>query len=348
MPSSFILKLFLVCILSLSLVLQSFPSRTFAEQILPTAGIALNGKMVDGMVPVRHNNLYYLPLKSLARLLGYNTIRYTSTTKTYSMTDGSEDIRVTIGGTRAVKGDNVLTINPPIWVSANSTAYISINAANVLFSTYIHFQPSNGSFQIQLPASSYKVQPGDTLWKIAYTYHTTVEALMSANNLRSEMLLVGQVLQIPGQSKIQGDQLGSVVQNPPVEVTPTIQERIIQESQKYLGVPYKFGATAADMPRFFDCSSYIQYVFAAHGITLPRSSRAQGNEGISVRESELKAGDLLFFTFPERYTDGRVGHVAIYMGDGKIIHATTRAGVAIHNFSGYWKTNFLYAKRVIK
>lgn len=68
---------------------------------------------------------------------------------------------------------------------------------------------------------------------------------------------------------------------------------IISTAKKYIGVPYVWGGTT---PSGFDCSGFIQYVFAKHGINLPRTSAEQYNVGSSVSKANLKAGDLVFFT----------------------------------------------------
>ena len=88
--------------------------------------------------------------------------------------------------------------------------------------------------------------------------------------------------------------------------------KVIGYAMDYLGVPYVWGGSS---PRGFDCSGLVQYVYAKVGISLPHSSRMQYGCGTPVSQGQLKAGDLVFYYNP-------IQHVAIYMGDGKIIHAT--------------------------
>jgi peptidoglycan DL-endopeptidase LytE len=127
------------------------------------------------------------------------------------------------------------------------------------------------------------------------------------------------------------------------------QKSIVSTAERYLGVPYKFGALSSQAPHVFDCSSYVQYVFKRNGITLPRDSRQQSTVGTRVTKANLQPGDLMFFIYPEKYSDARVGHVAIYIGNGKMIHAIPNKGVVVTNWtsSSYWTKNFLYAKRVV-
>ena len=100
------------------------------------------------------------------------------------------------------------------------------------------------------------------------------------------------------------------------ELTPEpipIGIQIVSMAQEYLGVPYIWGGTT---PEGFDCSGLVQYVFAQYGISLPRTSYTQVNEGREVSRNELRAGDLVFFA-----NDSGVHHVGIYIDNGQFIHA---------------------------
>jgi cell wall-associated NlpC family hydrolase len=95
-------------------------------------------------------------------------------------------------------------------------------------------------------------------------------------------------------------------------------EQIAATASRYLGARYRLGGTT---PRAFDCSGFVRYVFRRHGVELPRTAREQSDVGhlIVVGLDSLRVGDLLFFRTPR----GRASHVAIYLGDGKIIHASS-------------------------
>ena len=69
-------------------------------------------------------------------------------------------------------------------------------------------------------------------------------------------------------------------------------------------------------PGSFDCSGLTQYAYAAAGISLPHSSSMQSQMGSSVSPSAMAPGDLLFYYSP-------VSHVAMYIGNGKMVHAST-------------------------
>lgn len=116
---------------------------------------------------------------------------------------------------------------------------------------------------------------------------------------------------------------------------------IITTAKKYIGVKYVWGGTT---PSGFDCSGYTQYVFAQHGISLPRVSRDQYARGTAVSFENLKAGDLVFFSLDG---DKVIDHVGIFIGDGQFINASSSKGVTIYSMSSYWKSHYIGAKRVL-
>ncbi len=81
-----------------------------------------------------------------------------------------------------------------------------------------------------------------------------------------------------------------------------------------VGARYRHGAAGPDA---FDCSGLVTWAYRSSGTSLPRSSRAMSRVGTPVSRSELQPGDLVFFYEP-------VSHVGIYVGGGKIVHASTR------------------------
>jgi len=98
----------------------------------------------------------------------------------------------------------------------------------------------------------------------------------------------------------------------------TMERTVLRTASRYLGTRYRFGGTK---PGAFDCSGFVRYVFARHGVALPRTATEQSGEGhsIIVGVDSLALGDLLFF----RTKRGAATHVAIYAGDGRIIHASS-------------------------
>ncbi|GAA1857179.1 hypothetical protein GCM10009836_41790 [Pseudonocardia ailaonensis] len=80
-----------------------------------------------------------------------------------------------------------------------------------------------------------------------------------------------------------------------------------------IGKPYRYGASG---PSAFDCSGLTSWAFKQVGVTIPRTSRAQSAVGTPVAKANLQPGDLVFFYKP-------VSHVAIYIGNGQVVHAST-------------------------
>ena len=119
--------------------------------------------------------------------------------------------------------------------------------------------------------------------------------------------------------------------------------QVITTAQKYLKTPYVFGAAG---PRYFDCSGFTRYVFAQHGLALPRTSGSQAYAGVKVAYSQRKPGDLLIFV--NTYKSG-ISHVGIYMGNGRFIHTIPNGGVSYAYMSNsYWSSRLHSVRRIIK
>ena len=97
---------------------------------------------------------------------------------------------------------------------------------------------------------------------------------------------------------------------------------LVDRAMRYLGVPYVWGGT--DPTVGLDCSGFVQLVHREMGIELPRVSRDQARAGRPVASlAEARPGDVLVFGEP-------VNHVAIYTGDGQMVHAPRRGDVVTH------------------
>jgi cell wall-associated NlpC family hydrolase len=91
-------------------------------------------------------------------------------------------------------------------------------------------------------------------------------------------------------------------------------QMVIKRAAAQRGKPYSWGATG---PRAFDCSGYVTYVMKGVGVkNLPRTSSAMASKAKRVAKSQKKTGDLVFF-----HSGGRVHHVAVYAGHGKVWHS---------------------------
>ncbi len=119
-------------------------------------------------------------------------------------------------------------------------------------------------------------------------------------------------------------------------------DNIVLTALTYMERPYQFGGN--DLYRM-DCSAFVKRVFEVNGISLPRSTKEQAQVGVQVGLEDIKPGDLLFFS---TYRPGP-SHVGIYIGNGKMIHASEKKGITIDRIEDpYWQKGFLFAKRVTK
>ena len=99
---------------------------------------------------------------------------------------------------------------------------------------------------------------------------------------------------------------------------------VVDYAKQFVGNPYVWGGTS--LTSGADCSGFVQSVYSNFGVSLPRTSYEQQNAGREVSYSEAQPGDLICYG----------GHVAIYMGDGKIVHASnSRDGIKVSNNAAY-------------
>lgn len=100
---------------------------------------------------------------------------------------------------------------------------------------------------------------------------------------------------------------------------------LIEYAKQFLGNPYVWGGTS--LTNGADCSGFVQSIYRHFGYYLSRTSRTQAYDGTRIPVSEIRPGDLLFYKY-----GSSIGHVAIYIGNGQIIHASTpKTGIVIGN-----------------
>ncbi len=128
-----------------------------------------------------------------------------------------------------------------------------------------------------------------------------------------------------------------------------LRDSVVSTATEAMGRPYRWGGTGSDGGGF-DCSGLIQHAYREHGISLPRTSAEQANEGRAVAKNlgTLTPGDLL--TFSNR--GGPVSHVGLYVGQGRFIHSASR-GVQISVLSDedpygrWWFRRWVGVRRII-
>lgn len=239
--------------------------------------------------------------------------------------------------------------------------------------------PSHADAKLKKSASvvhqeTYKASKGDTLPKIAKKTGVKLSELRSLNGLKGNKVKPGQVLALVSTAQkseppthtasasrlqlINKDllneqeltdtlaELTDIDSDRPVNLAKSLEASQALSSLKksaysFLGARYRFGGTSRNA---LDCSSFTQQVFREQSVKLPRTAREQFNVGNEVARGDLKKGDLVFFqtyaSFPS--------HVGIYLGDRKMIHASSREHrVVISSMdTPYYLSRYLGARRM--
>ena len=130
---------------------------------------------------------------------------------------------------------------------------------------------------------------------------------------------------------------------PPAAADAEPPSAVLQTALEFLGIPYRNGGSD---PSGFDCSGFVQYVFARHGTPLPREVRTQYQHGQTIDLDDVKPGDLVFFETVSR----GASHVGIALGNGRFVHAPSSRGVVrVEPYTAsYWARRFVGARRVVE
>ena len=125
---------------------------------------------------------------------------------------------------------------------------------------------------------------------------------------------------------------------------------VINFAYSFLGTPYVWGTKG---PHSFDCSGFTSYVYKYFGFPITSASKYQINEGVEVKNDDIRPGDLMFFG--GRSNPKTVGHVGMCVEVNKatkqikFIHASTKRGVVVNTYpdDNYYYKRFLCARRII-
>lgn len=128
---------------------------------------------------------------------------------------------------------------------------------------------------------------------------------------------------------------------PPAALPRGAEGILIATALSFRGTPYRYGGSD---PAGFDCSGFVQWVFARHGAALPREVRDQFRVGREVDDQDVRPGDLVFF---QTVAKG-ASHVGIAIGGGEFVHAPSSRGVVrVERYtSGYWAQRWVGARRL--
>ena len=205
----------------------------------------------------------------------------------------------------------------------------------------------------------HRIHNGDTLSKIGRQYKITVTELKHLNqNVSDTRLKVNSRLLV----KVDRERVPSVIE-PRLEVANNVPDEstesrlpkgisvegvaadLLDMAFSFLDVPYRLGGFSN---LGIDCSGLVKKAFNAVGVDLPRTARTQFLEGTPVPVAEISPGDLLFFA--KSKTGRYPSHVAIYLGNGLILHASRAARrVIVDSFesSTYLKSRCIGARRIL-
>lgn len=130
-------------------------------------------------------------------------------------------------------------------------------------------------------------------------------------------------LKVPGNATLSEDSEQETEQQ-----AVSARQQLVDYALQYVGGRYKYGGS--DPRTGVDCSGFTRFVMQnGAGISLNRSSGGQAVQGRAVSASEIQPGDLIFYS-----QGGRINHVALYIGNGQVVHASTeRTGIKISNWT---------------
>lgn len=225
-----------------------------------------------------------------------------------------------------------------------------------------------------LAHNTYKVRKGDTLYGIAQKQGVSVSELKEINRLRSNVLKIGQKLALKKsapptattpveypKSTVNPELAAAGAGEGPESVeawaeverqkkdseallgiwsSPEEPKLLVKAALGFLGAPYRLGGFSL---KGIDCSGLVKKIYATFNIDLPRTAFEQSRLGMRVSRKELVEGDLLFFN-----TRRSFGHVGIYIGNNKFLHAASRKrGVRVDSLNEpYYNRRFIRAVRL--
>lgn len=146
------------------------------------------------------------------------------------------------------------------------------------------------------------------------------EDIMLANQQAEDFALASAQMQAVVQEE--------VARAESAQLKTDLRQQIVNYALSFVGGPYRYGGN--DPRTGVDCSGFVRYIMSnAAGVQLARSSGSQAGQGVAVSAEQMQPGDLIFYS-----KGGRINHVAMYIGSGKVVHASTYAtGIKISDWN---------------
>ena len=222
---------------------------------------------------------------------------------------------------------------------------------------YVESQPimniECGGAKVTTPVLNMRNAPGTENSIVTKLYEGSVAKIIGINNAWFKVQYGGEtgyispdyVSIVPYQSTVTASAPASTGSSSGSASAATgTRQQIIDYAANFLGCKYVYGGNT---PSGFDCSGYVKYVFKHFGVELTRTSASQYSNSVHIKKSELKIGDLVFFS--QNAGSSKVGHVGIYVGGGQFIHAAAPGkGVRYDSLdSSYYSSHYIGSGRVL-
>lgn len=280
----------------------------------------------DAVIPIfKHQDQDYISLRKLTDVLEFR-LDWNPETQRLRVGDNDVAYEIQANSTDAFKEDELVNlVNPPVTIEG--VTYIPRDAVEAIFGEAMNHTWTAEELRIQ-PSEDMSEEEAEKLPDFQDDPNDPNKENVDTTFLSAEV--------IAGVDDLALRNVNST--------------KLINTAKKYIGVKYDFGAAPYPKSNRFDCSTYTQYVYDKYNVNLPRLSRNQAKKGVSVSRTNLRKGDLMFFYLPGRYKSNKiVGHVGIYIGNGKMIHSSTKPknGVQITSINKtFWKKTYLKSRRV--